>query len=376
MERVQCAVVGAGAVGLGVARALALEGIEVVVIERNRRIGEEASSRNNEVIHAGFLYSPGTLKAALCRRGAARLYDYCAERGIGHRRIGKLMPAVQADEVAVLERLVEQGKRCGVADLSLLGAEEVRRLEPNLRCEAALYSPSTGIVDSHALLVSYQADAERAGASIAFGSRVSGGRIADDGFVIEVDTDGSGRYSVGCEFLVNAAGPGARELALGLKGNPDLEIPRIYEAKGCYYALAGKAPFAHLIVPLGETLALGGAFTLDIAGNGRFGPDLEWVSGGDYSVPADRAPQFASGIRRYFPTLDEARIHPSYAGIRLRTTGPGEPLHDWVILGPKAHNVRGLVHLLAMESPGLTCSLVLGEHVCRLVAGAAKELAA
>ena len=370
MERIQCAVIGAGAVGLGAARALALQGMEVVVIERNLRIGEEASSRNNEVIHAGFLYGRDSLKAALCKRGAERLYQYCAERGIGHRRIGKLMPAVTGEEVALLERLVEQGSACALTELRLMRPDEARSLEPQLQCTAALYSPSTGIVDSHALMVAYQADAEREGASVAFGSRVAGGRIINgEGFVIDVETAGAGSYALHCDVLVNAAGPGARAFALRLEGFPAALVPDIYEAKGCYYALAGKAPFRHLIVPMGETRALGGAFTLDLAGNGRFGPDLEWVSGGDYSVAPDRAAQFSLAIRRYFPSFDETRIHPSYSGIRLRTTGPGEPLGDWVVLGPKAHRIPGLVHLLAMESPGLTCSLVLGEYVGSLLVG-------
>lgn len=370
-ERVECVVIGAGVVGLAVARALAVAGREVVVLEANARIGEEASSRNNEVIHAGFLYPPDTLKARLCRKGAEMMYAYCAERGIAHRRCGKLVPAVAPDEIESLRQLERQAVASGVPNIRVLSGSEARALEPEIRCDAALYSPDTGIVDTHALMLEYQGDAERHGASVAFHSRAIGGSAESGRFTLDV-VSGSDTTRLACDFLVNCAGLGAAGFALRLAGYPAARVPRVYFAKGCFYALRGKPPFSRVIAPLGGSLAGGGAFTLDLAGQGKFGPDVEWVGERDYSVPADRAPAFGRVIRRYYPAFDESRIHPSYAGIRVRVSGPGEPLGDWIVEGPAQHGIEGLAQMYAVESPGLTSSLALGEHACALL-GTLKE---
>ena len=363
LDRIDCVVVGAGVVGLAVARALALAGREVVVIEANPWIGNETSSRNNEVIHAGFLYPPGSLKARLCRPGSDQLYAYCESAGVAFRRIGKLMPAASEAEIDALRRFIERGRANGVSDLQLLDRAAARDLEPRLECRAALYSPSTGIIDSHGLMLRLEAEAERHDATIALRSKVTAGEITDDGFVLDVESLGGESYRLGCDVLVNAAGLGARAFAVALAGFPPERVPRLYYAKGCFYALTGPPPFRHLVVPMGKALTDSGGFTLDLAGYGKFGPDrVEWVEDRDYSVAPDRAAAFAGGIRTYYPELDERRIHPSYAGIRPGIS-PGDPLGDWVIEGPAQHGIENLVHMFAIESPGLTASLALADYV-------------
>lgn len=364
LGQVDAIVIGAGVAGLAVARELGEAGIETLVLEANDRIGEETSARNNEVIHAGFLYSPGTLKAALCLAGRTLLYDYCEARGISHRRVGKLMPAVTASEVAQLEQLQAQGLSLGVGDLKLLDSVEVRALEPTLRCHAALWSPSTGIVDSHGLMLALQADAERYGSQVVTRSRALSATTVDSGgFLVEMTSGDTDRLQVECRILVNAAGLDAERFARTMSGVP-LAVPRVHLAKGCFYSYSGRAPFSHLIVPLGATLSEGGAFTLDLAGDGRFGPDLEWVDTRDYSVAGDRNTQFARAIGRYLPNFDAERLQPGYSGIRPRLTGPGEPPSDWLVAGPSAHGVQGLVHLLGIDTPGITACLAIAREVC------------
>ena len=361
-ETVDCIVAGAGIVGLAIARALAMAGREVIVLERNAWIGNETSSRNNEVIHAGFLYTPDSLRAALCRRGAERTYRYCATHGIPCRRLGKLMPAVDDAELGILAKLVGAGHAAGAAELVLLNGREAARLEPALRCKGALYSPFTGVVDTHALMLGYRGDAEDHGAMIAFSSAVTGGDVRDGIRLRVADADGS-ESAVGCRVFVNAAGLGARQIALSFAGLPDRFAPAVRYALGRFLSWSGPPPFGRIVVPLGDRLADGGAFTLDIAGRGKFGGDLVWVDEVDYQVPGDLAPKFAEAIRGYWPDVDESRLSPDYAGIRPRTWGPEEGNGDWTISGPQDHGVPGLVNLLGIETPGVTAALSIADCV-------------
>jgi L-2-hydroxyglutarate oxidase LhgO len=362
MDQVDCIVVGAGVIGVAVARALAQAGCEVLVLEANERFGAETSSRNNEVIHAGFLYPPGSLKAMLCRAGREALYSYCAERGVAHRRIGKLVIATSSGELAILRGLAAAAPSHGVSDLVWLDGREARGREPNLDCLAALHSPSTGIVDAHGLMLSLLGDAEAAGTTIAYRSRVTGCVAGANGIVIEAASpDGSGT-SLRCRTLINAAGLGARHIALQLC-SPLAAVPRIDFAKGNFFSYAGAPPFQTLIVPIGDTLAAGGAFTLDIGGQGKFGPDLEWVGNVDYAVDAARAATFAAGIRRFFPAFDAQRLTPNYSGIRPRVRGPVGIMSDWCVLGPATHGLAGVFHLLGFDTPGLTACLAIADYV-------------
>lgn len=363
IDRVECVVIGAGVVGLAIARALALKGLEVVVLEANLRIGEETSARSNEVIHAGFLYPAGSLKARLCRPGRDLLYAYCADHGVPHKRTAKLMPAVVDDEIEQLHALVEQGRAAGVLDLAVLAQSEVAVLEPALDCRAALLSPSSGIVDSHALMLALQADAEELDCVVSVGSRVVSGRITGGGFALSVQSGGE-VSSIECGTLVNAAGLGAEQIARNLEDYPPALVPKIYFAKGEFYAASGAPPVRHLIVPLGATLAQGGALTLDLGGQFKLGPDLSFVEMRDYAVAADAADKFAAAANRYWPQACADRLAPGYAGIRPRTTGPGEPPGDWRIDGPAEHGIPGLVHLFGIDTPGLTSCLSLADHVC------------
>ena len=361
-ETVDCIVAGAGIVGLAVARALARAGREVVIVERNAWIGNETSSRNNEVIHAGFLYAPGSLRARLCRPGAERTYRYCESRGIPCRRLGKLMPAADEAELGILARLVEAGRSVGASELELLDARAAAQLEPALRCAGALHSPFTGIVDTHALMLAYRGDAEDHGAMIAFLSAVTGGNVRD-GIRLRVASEDGRETAVACRVFVNAAGLGARQIARSLTGLSERFVPKVHLALGRFLAWRGPPPFRRIVVPLGERLANGGAFTLDIAGMGKFGADLVWVDEADYRMPGDLAAKFAGAIRSYWPEVDESRLSPDYAGIRPRTWGPNEGNGDWTISGPGDHGVPGLVNLLGIETPGVTAALSLADYV-------------
>ena len=361
-ETVDCIVAGAGIVGLAVARALARAGREVVIVERNAWIGNETSSRNNEVIHAGFLYAPGSLRARLCRPGAERTYRYCESRGIPCRRLGKLMPAADEAELGILARLVEAGRSVGASELELLDARAAAQLEPALRCAGALHSPFTGVIDTHALMLAYRGDAEDQGAMIAFSSAVTGGDVRD-GIRLRVAGEDGRETAVACRVFVNAAGLGARQIALSLAGLAERFVPKVHLALGRFLAWRGPPPFGRIVVPLGGRLANGGAFTLDIAGRGKFGADLVWVDAADYRVPGNLAGTFADAIRSYWPEVDESRLSPDYAGIRPRTWGPNEGNGDWTISGPGDHGVPGLVNLLGIETPGVTAALSLADNV-------------
>lgn len=354
-------VIGAGVVGLAVARALARSGREVIVVEAGEGIGVGTSSRNSEVIHAGIYYPSGSLKAQLCVQGKQRLYAYCDERGVDYRRLGKLIVATHDDQYAGLRKLLEQGRRNGVDDLQWLSAEQAREREPALACVAALWSPSTGIIDSHALMLALQADAEAGGASLVFHTPLLTARCNDQGF--ELHMGGAEPMTLRCRELINCAGLSAPQVAGRIQGLAPHDVPTAYLCKGNYFSFSGRAPFRHLVYPAPEGAGLGVHMTLDLGGQARFGPDVEWVEQIDYRVDPHRADGFYAAIRRYWPGLPDASLQPAYSGIRPKITGPGEPAADFVISGPAEHGVPGLVNLFGIESPGLTSCLALADQV-------------
>lgn len=364
-ERIDCAVIGAGVVGLAVARRLAMAGAEVVVLERADVIGAETSSRNSEIVHAGIYYPKDSLKARFCVAGKQALYAYCPERGVPHRRCGKLIVATDEDQIAELERLRRVAAGNGVTDLEWLTPADVAAMEPAVRCTAALLSPSTGIVDSHALMLALRGDAEGHGAAIAFLSPVTGGRIGDGAIRLEVG--GADPAVLEAATVVNGAGLWAPEVAAGIAGIPPDSIPRGYLAKGNYYTLSGRPPFRRPIYPVPERAGLGVHATVDLAGQIRFGPDVEWVDEIDYDVDPRRADAFYAAVRRYFPDLADGAIQPGYAGIRPKLQAPGEDARDFVVQGPQVHGVPGLVNLYGIESPGLTAALPIADHVAGLL---------
>jgi L-2-hydroxyglutarate oxidase LhgO len=361
MEHVDAVVVGAGVVGIAVARALALAGREVIVLDAAEGIGTETSSRNSEVIHAGIYYPTGSLKARLCVAGRHALYAYCAERGIAHRRCGKLVVATAQDQVPALERLRAQAAANGVDDLVRMTGAEARALEPELVCVAAFLSPSTGVVDSHAFMLAMQGDAENAGAAFVFHSPMTGGAIRDDGTVLHVG--GAEPMTLLARTVVNSGGLHAQRLAAAIAGFPTARVPPAYYAKGNYYQLAGRAPFSRLVYPMPNSAGLGVHITLDLAGQGRFGPDVEWTDRIEYSVDPRRADGFYAAIREYWPGLPDGSLAPGYAGIRPKIVPPGSPPADFLIEGPGEHGVPGIVHLFGIESPGLTAALAIADEV-------------
>jgi len=363
MDRVDAVVIGAGLVGLAVARALALAGREVVILEAEDAIGTHTSSRNSEVIHAGIYYPQGSLKARACVAGRERLYAYCAERGVPHRRCGKLIVATDAAQEAELEGIRRKAHANGVTDVVRVGTAEVRAMEPELSFVAALHSPSTGIVDSHALMLAYLGDAENAGAMLALKSPLERAEVRAGGIELRV----AGADPVLARSVVNCAGLRAPSLARRIAGYPAAQAPRELYAKGNYYTLERRAPFSRLVYPVPEPGGLGVHVTLDLAGRARFGPDVEWIDAIDYRVDPARAERFYAAIRRYWPGLPDGALAPGYAGVRPKISGRGEPAADFVVQGPREHGVPGLVHLFGIESPGLTASLALADDVATLL---------
>lgn len=366
MEEVDCVVVGAGVVGLAVARALALAGREVIVLDAAEGIGTETSSRNSEVIHAGIYYPAGSLQARTCVAGKWMLYDYCRERGIPHRNCGKLIVATDEAEAGRLHGIQARAAANGVDDLRLLTRAEALAMEPALVCTAALHSPSTGIIDSHAYMLALQGDAEHAGAVFVFHAPVLSGRTTNRG--VEIEVGGAEPMRLSCRLLVNSAGLHAPRLAAAIAGMPQAEVPRAYYAKGNYFTLTGRSPFSRLIYPVPVPGGLGTHLTIDLGGQARFGPDVEWVEAIDYEVDPRRADSFYAAIRRWWPGLRDGQLAPGYAGIRPKTVPPGAPAQDFVVQGPRQHGVPGLVHLFGIESPGLTASLALAAHVAEVLA--------
>ncbi|TVU36555.1 hypothetical protein EJB05_18493 [Eragrostis curvula] len=385
-EAADAVVVGAGVVGLAVARALAMAGREVVVVEAAPSFGTGTSSRNSEVIHAGIYYSPNSLKARLCVRGKEMLYKYCAERGVPHKLLGKLIVATSAAETPKLDMLLRNAKESGVDDLRMMEGSQAMEMEPELQCLKALLSPSTGIVDSHSFMLSLLADAENLGTTISYNTAVVGGHVGYDGLELHVseskelqddyvESHVSPQLTLLPKLLINAAGLSAVPLAKTFHGLSQGCVPTAYYARGCYFTLSqSKSPFSRLIYPLPEDGGIGVHVTLDLNGLVKFGPDVEWIDGGmdpvscflnrfDYSVNPQRCSRFYPVIRKYFPNLKDGCLEPGYSGIRPKLCGPGQPPTDFVIQGEDVHGIPGLVNLFGIESPGLTSSLAIAEHI-------------
>jgi L-2-hydroxyglutarate oxidase LhgO len=365
VSAVECLVIGAGVIGLAIARALAHAGREVVVVEAENAIGAGISSRNSEVIHAGIYYPTGLTKTRLCVEGKAMLYRFCGEYGVPHRRCGKLIVATNESEVAGLAALEARAKANGVDDLVWLTGEEARALEPELRAERALLSPSTGIVDSHALMLALQGDAEAHGAGIAFATPVVSGQVERGGLTIDIGGDEAMRLTAA--KVVNAAGLGAQALARAVRGMPIQTIPPLHLAKGNYFSLSARSPFSRLVYPMPREGGLGVHLTLDLAGQARFGPDVEWVDRIDYDVDPRRSESFYAAIRTYWPGLPDGALQPAYAGIRPKIARPGGSSTDFLIQTEDEHGVRGLINLFGIESPGLTASLAIAQRVAELL---------
>lgn len=366
MDQIDTVVVGAGVVGLAVAAELARAGRELVILEQASQIGMGTSSRNSEVIHAGIYYEPGSLKASLCVEGRLRLYEYCAQRGVGYRRCGKLIVATDVDQIAGLEKIERRACAAGVSDLQWLAGEDAVAMEPALSCVRALLSPSTGIVDTHGLMLAMLGEAEDHGAMLARHSRLVRVEQVAGGYELEVDSDGVS-MKMRCRALINSAGLGAVALARSIDALPGGHVPDAYLAKGNYFSLGGRCPFSRLIYPIPNEAGLGVHLTIDLAGQGKFGPDVEWVDGENYDVDPSRADGFYAEIRRYWPGLPDASLQPAYSGIRPKIVGPGEAAADFVLSGPAEHGLPGLVNLFGIESPGVTASLAIAARVRRML---------
>jgi L-2-hydroxyglutarate oxidase LhgO len=368
MDSVDCVVIGAGVVGLACARALARAGREVIVLESEAAFGTATSARNSEVIHAGLYYPAGSLRAQLCVRGKTLLYAFCEQHQVAHQRCGKLVVACDPAELPALQQVQARAAGNGVHDLVWLSATQAQALEPALHCEAALLSPSTGIIDSHGLMLALLGEAEQHGAMLALCSPLRAWRQVRGGF--ELSVGGATASQLMARSVVNAAGLQACQLAAQLDGLAAPHVPTPHFAQGAYFSLSGTSPFSRLIYPVpGDSGHLGVHLTLDLGGQARFGPSLRWVDGADYRVdPADGA-DFAHAVRRYWPGLRDGRLQPDYAGVRPKISGPGEPAADFRIDGPERHGLPGLVNLFGIESPGLTASLAIAERVTQLLVG-------
>jgi L-2-hydroxyglutarate oxidase LhgO len=363
-EQVDCVVIGAGVIGLAVARALALEGRDVIVLEAEDAIGTSTSSRNSEVIHAGIYYPTGSLKAKLCVAGKQMLYSFCESVGVEHRRVGKLIVATSRDELPVLAKYQAQALANGVDDLCPVSIERAAELEPEVRCAGAMFSPSTGIIDSHGLMVAYLAQIEAQGGTLVLNTPVRGGRLERNEIVLE--TGGESPMTIRAASVVNSAGLGAQKVSESL-GLPPAGIPKRYLAKGYYFSLSGRSPFRHLVYPIANAAGLGTHVTLDLQGSARFGPDVQWVDQIDYGFEPERKSAFAHAIRLYYPGLAEERLQPAYTGIRPKISHAHQPAADFCIRGPADHAGAPYVALYGMESPGLTASMAVAEQVTALL---------
>lgn len=359
--RVDAVVIGAGVVGLACARRLALAGLETIVLESEKALGQGISSRNSEVIHAGVYYRPGSLKAKLCRKGSDQLYDYCQTRKVSHQRVGKLIVATTNEQLVDLSKIRDNAAANGCDNLQFLDNETARSLEPALNCVGALLSPSTGIVDSHALMISLAGEIEANGGAIAYSSPVLAGEVTKDGVRLQLgDTEES---VISAQFVINSAGLEAPVIAASLRGFPPPLVPPRCFAKGSYFSLAGQSPFSHLIYPVPERGGLGVHLTLDLAGQARFGPDVEWVDTLDYSVDARKAKLFLESIRQYWPGCSLDKLQPAYAGIRPKLGNCDRFSDDFEIQCERTHQIPGLVNLFGIESPGLTSCLAIADEV-------------
>ncbi|NYT66376.1 NAD(P)/FAD-dependent oxidoreductase [Alcaligenaceae bacterium] len=357
---IDCAVLGAGVVGLAMARKLAMSGRDVMVIEAGPSIGTGVSSRNSEVIHAGIYYPPGSLKARLCVQGKQLLYDYCDEHKVPYQRLGKFIVATTPEQLGKLDQIATQASLCGVNDLYRITGQEARRLEPSLQCLAALVSPSTGIIDSHALMLALQGDAEHHGASCIFHTPFIGGQVEDNG-LFSLKFGGTEAITLTANCVVNATGLSAPAVARALQGQPNHLIPNTYYCKGSYFSLSGSAPFSRLIYPMPDNAGLGVHLTLDIGGRAKFGPDTEWIDSEDYHLDPSRAASFYTAIRHYWPQLPDHALNPDYTGIRPKIVPAGHPAADFILAGPATHGIPQLVNLFGIESPGLTACLAIAD---------------
>ncbi len=362
MEKVDCLVIGAGVIGLAVARALALAGREVVVLETNDCIGSGMSSRNSEVIHAGIYYPRASLKARFCVDGRKRLYEYCKAHNVPFKRCGKFVIATSEQQQPGLQTILENARANGVDDIVPLDRAEMRTREPQLRCCAALWSPSTGIIDSHSYMLALQGDLEDAGGAVVFDSSVTGGIVTNGKLVLDVHDSGDG-FRLAANTVVNCAGIDGDKLAGAIEGININVIPEYSYAKGNYFSYSGKAPFASLIYPVPDEYGLGIHVTLDMSGNIRFGPDVEWIDKPDYEVNPNRGELFYEAIRSYWPEVKSESLFPAYSGIRPKINGRGLPAVDFCIQDETEHGVAGLINLFGIESPGLTSSLALADYV-------------
>ncbi|MES1991382.1 MAG: NAD(P)/FAD-dependent oxidoreductase [Pseudomonadota bacterium] len=367
IDEIDCVVVGAGAVGLACARALALRGRDVLVLERHEAIGTEVSARNSEVIHAGIYYPAGSLRAKLCVEGRIRLHDYMRAHHVPHKHCGKLIVATSEAQVAELANIAARARANGVNDLREISGAEAHAVEPALSAYAALVSPSTGIIDAHAYMLALQGDIEDHGGAIAFGSVLTRAETMRNGFLLAI-----GDMKLKCRRLINSAGLSAPAVARTIDGLAAIHIPRASFAKGNYFSLSGRAPFSRLIYPVPEAAGLGVHLTLDMGGQARFGPDVEWITPAsadeiDYRVDPSRADIFYKSIRRYWPALKDRALTPAYAGVRPKIHGPHELAADFIISGPDAHGLCGLVNLFGIESPGLTSSLAIADTVADML---------
>ncbi len=364
VENVDCVVVGAGVVGIAVARALALTGREVIVVEALEAIGTETSSRNSEVIHAGIYYPKDSNMARLCVAGRRALYRYCDEHGVPYNNCGKLIVATTEPERETLASIKGRAEANGVEGMRFLTAAEAMAMEPNLQCTGALLSPTTGILDSHAFMLALQGDAETAGAVFAFHSPVERGRVREDG--IELDIGGADPMTLRARLVVTSGGLHAPDLARRFEGALYNTIPQAYYAKGNYFRLMGRAPFSRLIYPVPVPGGLGVHITLDLGNQARFGPDVEWIDKIDYTIDHSRGDKFYAAVRRYWPGLKDGALQPDYAGLRPKIVPPGAPAQDFTFHGREIHGIDGLIHLFGIESPGLTAALAIADHVAAM----------
>ena len=366
MEKADCVVVGAGVVGLAVARALALAGREVIVIEVEDCIGSGISSRNSEVIHAGIYYPAGSLKALLCVKGRQQLYRYCEERHVPFKRCGKLIVASDEPQQLKLQHILQQARANGVDDLRFLDQAQVHRREPQINCVSALWSPSTGVIDSHRCMLALQADLENSGGVVVCNTTMTAGSATSGALVLELQS-GDSAFKMAASTVVNCAGLGSDKLARAIDGIRLETLPSYKYAKGNYFGYAGKSPFSSLIYPVPNEYGLGVHVTHDIGGNLRFGPDVEWVDELDYEVDPQRGEVFYQAIRSFWPELPDNSLLPAYSGIRPKINGKGLAAADFVIQDERTHGVAGLINLFGIESPGLTSSLALADHVSEIV---------
>ncbi|KNZ32979.1 MAG: FAD-dependent oxidoreductase [Methylibium sp. NZG] len=372
MDRVDCVIVGAGVVGLALARAIAMRGLQTLVLESEAAFGQGVSSRNSEVIHAGLHGALGWRKATACIAGRRMLYDYAAQRGIAHCKLGKLLVAHGAEEDALLLGLLGKAQALGVEGLQMLTAAQAMAREPALRCTSALLSPESGVIDVHGLMLTLLGDAEAHGATLVCRSPFEAAERVGDDWHLKVAGDGGGDaasepFELRTRWLVNSAGLQAQAVAARIAGYPAARIPRAHWGKGNYLKLQGRAPFTHLIYPVPVQGGLGVHLTLDLQGQAKFGPDVEWVDTLDYRVDPRRGDAFYAEVRRYWPGLPDGALLPDYAGIRPKLYGPGEPARDFVLDGPAEHGLPGLVQLFGIESPGVTSSLALADEVVAML---------